>query len=78
MAGIVLAGMMLATMGMGAWIFTEPVHSKVYHLDNVWAALYITGQALILLGALAELFVTRQPRRAVGVAPAETARVAVG
>ncbi len=78
MAGIVLAGMMLATMGMGAWIFTEPVHSKVYHLDNVWAALYITGQALILLGALAELFVTRQARRAVVGAPAETARVAVG
>lgn len=78
MAGIVLVGMMLATLGMGAWIFTEPVHSKVYHLDNVWAALYIAGQALILLGALLELFVTHQGRRGVVVARAEDARMVVG
>jgi hypothetical protein len=62
MAGSVLTGMVAATCGMGIWVFSTPSHTKSWDVGNVGAVLYIMGQALILVGAVVELFMMRSPK----------------
>ncbi len=62
MAGSVLTGMVVATSGMGIWVFSTPSHTTSWDVGNGGAVLYIVGQALILLGAAVELFTTRSVR----------------
>jgi len=61
MAGSVFAGMVVATLGMGVWVFSTTSHTKSWDVGNAGAVLYIIGQALILLGAAVELFTMRSP-----------------
>ncbi len=61
MAASVLTGMVVATLGMGIWVFSTPSHTKSWDVGNVGAVLYIIGQALILVGAVVELFMMRSP-----------------
>ena len=56
MAGTVLTGMVVSTAGMGVWVFATPGHATRWDLSSAGAILYILGQALILLGAIFELF----------------------
>jgi hypothetical protein len=66
MAGIVITGMVVSTVGMGVWVFATPGHASSWDVSSVGAIFYAVGQALILLGAFVELF-TR--RRVPAVAP---------
>jgi hypothetical protein len=61
MSGSVLAGMFVATMGLGIWVFSTPSHATSWSVGNVGAVLYIVGQVLILFGAATELFMMRSP-----------------
>jgi len=61
MSGSVLAGMVVATMGLGIWVFSTPSHATRWSVANAGAVLYIVGQVLILLGAALELFMMRSP-----------------
>jgi hypothetical protein len=61
MSGSVLAGMVVATMGLGIWVFSTPSHATRWSVANAGAVLYIVGQVLILLGAAIELFMMRSP-----------------
>ena len=56
MAGTVLAGMLVSTAGMGAWIFATPGHQTSWDVSSAGAILYMLGQGLILVGAIMELF----------------------
>jgi hypothetical protein len=62
MSAIVLVGMVVATAGMGIWIFATPLHATTWSLTSAGAILYMAGQALILLGAVFELFTIRTPQ----------------
>lgn len=59
MSGSILVGMVVATMGLGIWVFSTPSHATSWSVGNVGAILYIVGQVLILLGAAIELFMMR-------------------
>ena len=62
MGGSVLTGMVVATLGMGIWVFSTPSHTtRARDLANAGAVMYMVGQVLILLGAAVELFMTRSP-----------------
>ncbi|MHB1497861.1 MAG: hypothetical protein ACYCXN_08125 [Acidimicrobiales bacterium] len=62
MSGIVLVGMVVATAGMGTWIFATPLHATTWSLTSAGAIMYMAGQSLILLGAVVELFTIRTPQ----------------
>ena len=75
MSAIVLAGMVVATAGLGIWVFSTPAHATTWSTSNAGAILYMAGQSLILLGALIELFTMQTPREltaSAGLAPEET------
>lgn len=61
MAGTVMTGMVVSTAGLGIWVFSVPGHDQSWDLASVGAVLYISGQGLILLGAVIELFTMRSP-----------------
>ena len=62
MSGSVLTGMVVATMGLGIWVFSTPSHAKSWERrQRREPCLYIIGQVLILLGAAVELFMMRSP-----------------
>lgn len=70
MAGSVLVGMVVSTLGMGLWVFSTPGHETSWGEGGAGAVLYVVGQGLILLGAIIELFTTRR-----GEEPAEREQV---
>ena len=76
MSAIVLAGMVVATAGLGIWTFSTSPHATTWSTSNAGAILYMAGQVLILLGAVVELFTMRtpQPLEASTVAPPEEMR----
>ena len=74
MSGSILSGMGIATVGMGVWVFSTPAHATTWSIANAGAVMYILGQALILVGAIVELFAMRAPEtaeRVVIYAPAQ-------
>jgi hypothetical protein len=56
MAGVIIAGMVVTLIGMGTWIFSTPGHQANWAPGSIGEILYIVGQALILVGAVIELF----------------------
>jgi hypothetical protein len=61
MARVVMVGMAVTLIGMGVWIFSTPGHQANWALGSGGEILYIVGQALILIGAVIELFTPRSP-----------------
>ena len=84
MAGLVIVGMVVTLIGMGTWVFSTAGNQANWAPGSIGQILYILGQALILVGAVIELFIppsltavedTDAERRAGALA---LARLAVG
>jgi hypothetical protein len=60
-SGSVITGMVVSTLGMGAWAFATPAHANNWSLTAWGAILYMAGQGLILLGGAVELFTVGPP-----------------
>ncbi|MHB8263513.1 MAG: hypothetical protein ACYDGY_07185 [Acidimicrobiales bacterium] len=59
MSGTVMAGMFITIVGEGIWVFSTPGHSATWAAGSAGEVLYIIGQALILVGAIIEVFTLR-------------------
>ncbi len=62
MARVIIAGMVVTLVGMGLWIFTTPGHRANWAPNTVGEIMFILGQALMLAGAVIELFTPPSPR----------------
>lgn len=78
MPATVLVGMVVATAGMGIWIFATPLHATTWSLTSAGAVLYMAGQSLILLGAVVELFTHTHTTTRRGRGPRAAKRNAAG
>jgi len=57
MAGLVIVGMVVTLIGMGTWVFSTAGNQANWAPGSIGQILYILGQALILVGAVIELFI---------------------
>lgn len=60
--------MVVTLVGMGVWVFSTPGHQAGWAAGSAGEVLYIAGQALMLLGAVVELFTVRCANKEQGAA----------
>ena len=66
MSAFMVAGMVVTLVGMGIWVFSTPGHQASWAAGSAGEVAYITGQALMLVGAVIELFTVRSANREQG------------
>ena len=68
MSGLIVVGMVVTLVGMGVWVFSTPGHQANWAAGSAGEVLYIVGQALMLVGAVIELFTVRSANKEQGAA----------
>lgn len=68
MSGLMVVGMVVTLVGMGVWVFSTPGHQANWAAGSAGEVLYIVGQALMLVGAVIELFTVRSANKEQGAA----------
>ena len=59
LSGSIISGMLITLVGMGIWVFSAPGHSTTLGSGNAGEVIYITGQCLMLVGVIIEVFALR-------------------
>jgi hypothetical protein len=51
-----MTGMVVTLVGMGIWVFSTPGHLSTWSIGSGGELLYVSGQVLMLIGAIVSLF----------------------